>query len=171
MLTGEAIRDVGRALPWLASEPRPEPIPSGASRRKREEFLDAQAEGLRRRYDSLHPLIDRAGRKLASAFEEPEPASIADPEGEGAEALEKAKAYFHAQREDLRHLRNNLIDAGAPPDHGVFGALDHLDGLYAWIVAIMQEIRWTVLVADGVQAHPSERTFTSGDAQVAALDD
>ncbi len=115
MLTGEAIRDVGRALPWLASEPQLEPIPSGLSGRERAEFLDTHAEGFRRQYDSLHPVIDRAGRKLASAFEEPEPASIADPEGEGAEALEKAEAYLRAQREDLRHLRNNLSDAGAPP--------------------------------------------------------
>ena len=35
----------------------------------------------------------------------------------------------------------------------------------------MQEIRWTVLIADGMQARPGERTFTSGDALVAALDD
>ena len=170
MLTGEAIRDVGRALPWLASEPRPEPIPAGVSRRKRAEFLDARAEGLRRRYDSLYPVIDRAGRKLAAAFAELKPASVADPEGEGAEALEQAEAYFHAQREDLNRLRSDLSKAGAPPGHDVFDALDRLDGLYAWIVATMQEIRWTVLIADGMQADPSERTFTSGDALVAALD-
>ena len=171
MLTGEAIRDVGRALPWLASEPRPEPIPAGVSRRKRAEFLDAYAEGLRRRYDSLYPVIDRAGRKLATAFEELKPVSIADPEGEGAEALERAEAYFHTQREDLSRLRNSLSDADAPPDHNVFDALNRLDELYAWIVATMQEIRWTILIADGMRAQPSKRTFTSGDALVAALDD
>ena len=62
------------------------------------EFLDAHAEGLRLRHDTLHPVIDRAGQKLTAAFKELDPAEITDPEGEGAEALEKAEAYFHAQR-------------------------------------------------------------------------
>ena len=117
--------------PGSHPNPQPEPIPAGVSRSKRAEIFDAHAEGLRRRYDSLYPVIDRAGRKLAAAFEELKPAVIADPEGEGAEALEKAEAYFHAQREDLNRLRNNLSHADAPPDHNVFDALDRLDGLYA----------------------------------------
>ena len=171
MLSAEMIRDVGRALPWLVAEPRSEPIPAGVSLRERTELLDAHAEGLRSRYDTLYPVIDRGGHKLAAAFEELDPASIVDPEGEGAEALEKAEAYFHAQRGDLRSLRETLIDAGAPPDHSVFEALDRLDGLYAWIVATMQEVRWTVLIADGRRALASERRFTSGSALVAALDE
>ena len=171
MLTSETIRDVGRALPWLADEPRPEPIPIGVSLEKRADLLDAQATGLRLRYDSLHPVIDRVGHKLAAAFKALSPAEIADTEGEGTEALEKAEAYFHAQRDDLARMRNALVDAGAPPDHDVFKALDRLDGLYAWIVATMQEIRWTVLIADGVRTPPSGRTFTSGAALVTALDD
>jgi len=68
-------------------------------------------------------------------------------------------------------FRDALIDAGAPPDHDVFDALDRLDGLYAWIVAGMLEVRWAVLVADGVRTPPSERTFTSGASLVAALDE
>ena len=171
MLSAEMIRDVGRALPWLVEEPQTEPIPAGVSLRERKELLDAHAEGLRLRHDTLYPVIDRAGQKLAAAFKELDPAEVADPEGEGAEALEKAEAYFHAQRGDLSHFRDALIDAGAPPDHDVFDALDRLDGLYAWIVAGMQEVRWTVLVADGVRTPPSERTFTSGASLVAALDE
>ena len=171
MLNAEMIRDVGRALPWLVAEPQSEPIPTGVSLSERTEFLDVHAEDLRSRHDTLYPVIDRAGHKLTAAFEELDPASIVDPEGEGAEALEKAEAYFHAQRDDLARLRSALIDAGAPPDHGVFDALDRLDGLYAWIVAAMQEVRWTVLVADGRRASPSERRFTSGASLVAALDE
>ena len=170
MLTGETIRDVIWALPWLAAEPRPEPIPTGVSLEKRIELLDAQAKGLRLRYDSLHPVIARAGHKLAAAFKALNPAEIADLEGEGTEAQEKAEACFHAQRDDLARLRNALVDAGAPPDHDVFKALDRLDGLYAWIVAIMQEVRWTLLIADGVRTPPSGQTFTSGAALVTALD-
>ena len=163
MLTGETIRDVGRALPWLTDEPRLEHIPIGVSLEKRTELLDARATELRLRYDNLHPLIDRAGHKLAVASKELNPAEIVDPEGEGTEALEKAEVYFHAQRGDLACLRNAMIGAGAPPDHDVFEALDRLDDLYAWIVTTMQEVRWTVLIADGVRTPLSERTVTSGD--------
>ena len=171
MLSAEMIRDVGRALPWLVAEPRTEPIPAGVSLRERKELLDVHAEGLRLRHDTLYPVIDRAGRKLAAAFKELDPTEITDPEGEGVEALEKAEAYFHAQRGDLSDFREALAGAGAPPEHDVFEAIDRLDGLYAWIVAGMQEVRWTVLVADGVRTPPSERTFTSGASLVAALDE
>ena len=171
MLSAEMIRDVGRALPWLVAEPRTEPIPAGVSLRERKELLDAHAEGLRIRHDTLHPVIDRAGHTLAAVFKELDPAEITDPEGEGAEALEKAETYFHAQRGDLSRFREALVAAGAPPDHDVFEALDRLDALYAWIVAGMQEVRWTVLVADGVRTPPGERTFTSGASLVAALDE
>ena len=171
MLSAEMIRDVSRALPWLVAEPQSEPIPTGVSLSERTDLLDAHAEGLRIRHDTLYPVIDRAGHKLAAAFKELDPAEITDPEGEGTEALEKAEAYFHAQRGDLSRFREALIEGGAPADHDVFEALDHLDGLYAWIVAGMQEVRWTVLVADGVRTPPGERTFTSGAALVAALDE
>ena len=171
MLSAEMIRDVGRALPWLVAEPQTEPIPAGVSLRERKDLLDAHAEGLRLRHDTLYPVIDRAGHKLAAAFKELDSAEITDPEGEGTEALEKAEFYFHAQRGDLSNFRETLVDAGAPPDHDVFEALDRLDALYAWIVAAMQEVRWTVLVADGVRTPPSERTFTSGASLVAALDE
>ena len=171
MLSAEMIRDVGRALPWLVAEPQSEPIPTGVSLRERTDLLDAHAEGLRLRHDTLYPVIDRAGHKLAAAFKELDPAEITDPEGEGAEALEKAEAYFHTQRDELDRLRHALIDAGAPPDHDVFEALDRLGGLYAWIVASMQEVRWTVLAADGARTPPSGRTFTSGASLVAALDE
>ena len=126
MLNAEMIRDVGRALPWLVAEPQSEPIPTGVSLSERTEFLDVHAEDLRSRHDTLYPVIDRAGHKLTAAFEELDPASIVDPEGEGAEALEKAEAYFHAQRDDLARLRSALIDAGAPPDHGVWVGSDDL---------------------------------------------
>ena len=169
MLSAEMIRDVGRALPWLVAEPQSEPIPTGVSLQERTDLLDAHAEGLRLRHDTLHPVIDRVGHKLAAAFKELDPVEITDPEGEGTEALEKAEACFHAQRGD--RFREALIEGGAPPDHDVFEALDRLDGLYAWIVAGMQEVRWTVLVADGVRTPPGERTFTSGAALVAALEE
>ncbi len=171
MLSTEMIRDVGRALPWLVAEPRSESIPTGVLLREQTELLDAYAEDLRSRYDTLYPVINRSGHKLAAALKELDPASIVDPEGEGVDALENAEAYFHAQLGDLSDFHKALVDAGAPPDHGVFEALDRLDGLYAWIVATMQEVRWWVLIADGSRTPPSERRFTSGASLVAALDE
>ncbi|MCY4555313.1 MAG: hypothetical protein OXF79_02780 [Chloroflexi bacterium] len=68
MLSAEMIRDLGRALPWLVAEPRAAPIPTGVSSRERTELLDAHAEGHRTRYDTLCPVINRGGHKLATAL-------------------------------------------------------------------------------------------------------
>ena len=170
MFTSEMIRDVSRALPWLAAEPEHEPVPTGVPLADRTDILDVHTEDLRRRYDYLYPVIDRAGHKLAAAFEELDSGSIADPEGKGTEALEKAEAHFDSRRVDLRLMRKALVEAGAPHKHNVFQELDRLDELYTWLIATMQEVRWTVLVADGRLAPPSEQKFTSGSALVAALD-
>ena len=171
VLTTEIIRDVGRVLPWLASEPRTEPIPTGMSAEERTRLLAVCAQGLRDRYDSLYPVVDRAGRKLMAELEELNPAELADPEGEGAAALERAESHFSSERADLARLRDTLIEADASPAHDVFDALDRLDGLYAWIVATLQEIRWTVLIVEGTRLPPAGRMFTSGAALVAAFDD
>ncbi len=171
MLAYEAIRDVGRALPLLASEPRPEPLPADLAVEDLTEHFSAHAEGLRHQYTVLHALLDRAGKKLAAALDEADAHEILDPEGEGSEALEKAEEYFNAQCDQLARMRDAFKDAGAPSDHDVFKALDSLAGLYAWIVATMQEVRWALLITDGVKEPETARTFTSGAELVAALDD
>ena len=171
MLAYEAIRDVGRALPLLASEPQPDRVPVDLPIEKRAELFKINAEGLRYRHAVLYAVIDRAGKKLAATLDAAEPGEILDPGGEGCEALEKAEAYFKTQRDELGQLREGLTDAGAPPAHDVFEALDRLDGLYASIVAIMQDVRWTLLIRDGANEPESAQTYASGAALVAALDD
>ena len=104
-------------------------------------------------------------------LEELNPAELADPEGEGAAALERAESHFSSERADLARLRDTLIEADASPAHDVFDALDRLDGLYEWIVATLQEIRWTVLIVEGTRLPPTGRMFTSGAALMAAFDD
>ena len=159
------IRDVSRALPALVSDPDVD-VPVSA------ELLDAHAIGLRQRYDNLLPVIDRAGNTLAQAIEKLDPDEIADPKGEGARALEQAEAYFKHRREELRHLRDAFVDVGASPSHEVFDALDRLDNLYMWIVATMQEVRWSVLIFEGVKdkAESAEaRSFTSSSEWLASL--
>ena len=168
MLDCQTIRDVGRVLPWLASEPRSE---SNTTDTLLQKLPDGPAEGLRRRYDSTYPVIDQVRRKLAAALEELTPDDIADPEGEAAEALESAEAHFHTRRDDLSRLRNALTDGGATPHHDALEALEDLDGMYAELVATMQELRWKMLVAEGLRTTPGDHTFTSGTELMAALDD
>ena len=161
------IRDVGRALPALAAAPDLEVTVSA-------ELLDARAKGLREWYDSLLPVIDRAGNTLAEAMKTHDSEESADPDGEGVRALEQAEAYFKDRREELLHLRDAFVGVGASPSHEVFEAVDRLDNLYMWIVATMQEVRWSVLILDGVKdgAEAQERrTITSPSEWVASLDD
>ena len=70
------IRDVSRALPALAAAPDLEVAVSA-------ELLDAHAKGLREWYDSLLPVIDRAGNTLAEAMKTHDSEESADPDGEG----------------------------------------------------------------------------------------
>ena len=159
------IRDVSRALPALVSDPDLD-VPVSA------ELLDAHTIGLRQRYDNLLPVINRAGNTLAQAIEKLDPDEIADPKGDGARALEQAEAYFKGRREELRHLRDAFVEVGASPSHEVFEVLDRLDNLYVWTVATMQEVRWSVLIFEGVKdkAESAEaRSVTSSSEWLASL--
>lgn len=158
------VRDVGRALPALVSGPDLG-VPVSV------ELLDAHATALREQYDSLLPVIDRAGDALLRAMKSYDPADAADPEGEGARALEETEAYFKSRRDELGRLRRAFVETGASSSHDVFASLDRLDNLYMWIVAVMQEVRWSVLILDGVRDgadSPGRRTFGTSSEWVAA---
>ena len=159
------IRDIARALPALVSDSDLD-VPVSA------ELLDAHTIGLRQRYDNLLPVIDRAGNTLAQAIEKLDAEESADPEGEGARALEHAEAYFKHRREELRHLRDAFVEVGASPSREVFDVLDRLDNLYMWIIATMQEVRWSVLIFEGVKdkaRSPEGRSFASSSEWLASL--
>ena len=159
------IRDVSRALPALASGPEIE-VPVSTA------LLDALATELRERHASLHPVIDRAGNALAEAMKRHDPEETADPQGEGAGALEQAESYFKDSRAELQRLRKACIALGASPSHRVFNALRHLDELYVSIIATMQEVRWSVLIFDGARDRadsPAGRTFATSSEWLASL--
>ena len=161
----QTIRDVSRALPALVADPDLDGPVSA-------ELLDAHTTGLRHQYDSLLPVIDRAGNTLAEAMKKLDPEERPDPKGEGASALEQGEAYFKHRREQLGHLRDAFLEVGAPPTHEVFDALDRLDNLYMWIVATMQEVRWSVLLLEGLRDKartPECRSFTSSAEWLASL--
>ena len=160
------IRDVSRALPALVSEPKFE-VPVSTA------LLDAVATGLRQRHVGLRPVIDRAGNALAEAMKRHDPEETADPEGEGVAALEQTEAYFKDSRAELQRLRKACVELGASPSHGVFDALHSLDELYVSIIATMQEVRWSVLIFDGVRDRADSlaaRTFATSSEWLASLD-
>lgn len=161
------IRDVSRALPALVYEPDFD-VPAST------ELLDTQTARLRQRYDNLLPVIDRAGNTLAAAREQIDPETRVDPDGEGVLALEQAEAYFKNCREDIQRLRDAITRIGASPAHEIFDAVERLDNLYEWIVGIMQEVRWSVMILDGLQDRaksPARRSFTNASEWLASLND
>ncbi len=161
----KTIRDVSRALPTLVADPD---IKATVST----ELLDADTKGLRRQYDNLLPVIDRAGNTLAKAIEKLDPQESPDPGGEGVAALEQAEVYFKHRQEQLRHSRDAFVEVGASPSHEVFEALGRLDNPYTWIIATMQEVRWAVLISEGLKdkaESPAGRSFTSSAEWLASL--
>ena len=161
------VRDVSRALPALVSGPDLK-TPDSA------ELLDTYATALRKLYDDFRPVIDRAGHALSEAMKNHSPDEIADPDGEGASALEQSEDYFKHRRKELGRLRQAFVGLGAPPSHDVFDSLERLDNLYLWIVAAMQEVRWTLLVFDGLRDSadsPPRRAFASSTEWLASLNE
>lgn len=162
----KTIRDVSRALP------APVPADPELAAPVSAEVLDAHTKGLRRYYDDLFPVIDRAGHTLAEAIERLDPEENPDPGGEGAAALEQAEVYFKHDLERLRHSRDAFVEVGASPSHTIFEALDRLDTLYTWVVATMQEVRWALLISEGLRdkaESPAGRAFTSSAEWLASL--
>lgn len=161
------IRDVSRALPALVSGPDLD-VPVSA------ELLAAHAIALRKQYDNLRPVIDRAGEALTEAMKNSKSEEIADPEGEGVSALEQTETYFKRRREELGRLHDAFVGVGASPSHDVFDSLDRLDNLYLWIVAAMQEVRWSLLIFEGVRDRgdsSAERAFATSEEWLASLND
>ena len=161
----KTIRDVSRALPALVSDPDLD-VPIYA------DLLDAYATGLNERFNTLMPVIDRAGSTLAEAVKAHDPDENADPEGEGVLALEQAELHFKHRREELLRLRDAFADVGASPSHKVFDAVDRLDNLYVWIVGTMQQVRWSMMIFDGVNdaaKSPEARTYTSASEWLASF--
>lgn len=162
------IRDVSRALPALTSGADFEVMPVSTA------LVDSVATGLRKQHAGLRPVIDRAGEVLAEAMKEHPSDEIIDPEGDGAVALEQAEAYFKGRRAELERLREACVGLGTSPSHGVFNALRRLDDLYVSIIGSMQEVRWSVLIFDGVRDRvdsPAPRAFATSSEWLASLNE
>ena len=176
--TGDAIRNVGRVLPWLAE------IPTGRERNRitsgdllrpsNRETRNAVADlkrNLGERYKSVNSVIVTMIDKLRAEVEAAPAGTVLDPDGTGVEALEEAEEYFRAECNELREIRSTLDGSGGQSLHGeaVFGELDRLEGLFSKVVQRCQDIRWLLMINDGAQASTTGKTFTSGAELVASL--
>lgn len=77
----KTLRETSRALRALVPSDPELAIPVSG------ELLDAHTQELRRHYDDLFPVINRAGHTLAEAIERLEPEESPDLDGRGAAAL------------------------------------------------------------------------------------
>ena len=86
--------------------------------------------------------------------------------------MEEGERYFKHRLEELQRLRRTFAELRVSPLHDVFGQLDRLEHLYTGIVATLQEVRWSVLIADGIKDNadaPERRTLTSSSEWLASL--
>lgn len=70
----------------------------------------------------------------------------------------------------MRPCHATLADGTVRRDHRGFDELSRLEDLFGRLVSCLQDIRWHLLIAEGVQAPTTGRTFKSGHELIAALD-
>ena len=175
---GEAIRNVGRVLPWLARMPgqpdrnwfTPDNLVRTSDPETREALV-ALERNLGERHDSLCAAFTAMTDKLRAELESTVPGTVMDPDGTGVQALEEAEEYFRTERSELRDIRKALDGSGVRSAYGpkVMDELDRLDRLFFTIVQWCQEIRWLVMINDGVASPTTGKTFTSGADLVSSL--
>ena len=179
-LNGDAIRNVGRVLPWLARLPgQPDMAQlsaddfAAASDRETREAVAILESSFRKRHESVNAVISAMTDKLRIEVESADPGTVLDPDGSGAQALEEAEKYFRAERDKLRDIRKALDGSGVRSACGasVFDELDRLASLFFGFVQWCQEIRWLVMVHDGVASPSTGKTHKSGAELVSSLTD
>jgi len=179
-LNGDAIRNVGQLLPWLDRLPDPPDVtrftPGGyTDTRDREtrEAVSVLERHLHKRHDSVNGAFSAMTDKLWTEVESAMPGTVLDPEGFGVQALEEAEEYFRSESGELRELRKALDGSGVRSAYGasVFDALERLDRLFFDIVRWCQEIRWLVMIHDGVASPSTGKTHKSGAELVSSLTD
>ena len=179
-LNSDAIRNVGRVLPWLArlpGQPERQRFRAGnlewTSDDETRAAVAALERNLRERYDSVQGTISTMTDKLRTEVESAVPGTVLDPDGTGIQALEEAEEYFRSESRELRDIRDALDGSGARSAYGpsVFDELDRLDRLFFGIVQQCQEIRWLVMIHDGVASPTTGKTHKSGAELVSSLTD
>ena len=179
-LSGDAIRNVGQLLPWLDRLPDSPDLarftPGEDADTCDSETREAVAvleRHLRKRHASVNGAFSAMTEKLWTEVESAAPGTVLDPEGSGVRALEEAEEYFRAECDELREIESALDGSGVRTACGasVFDALEHLNRLFFEIVRWCQEIRWLVMIHDGVSSPVTGKTHNSGAELVSSLTD
>lgn len=179
-LNSDAIRNVGQVLPWLDRLPDQPDVtrftPGDFAEtwdRETREAVAVLERHLRKRHDSVNGAFSAMTDKLRAEVESAVPGTVLDPEGSGVQALEEAEKYFRAECDELREIRKALDGSGVRSAYGasVFDELERLDRLFFGIVQWCQEIRWLVMIHDGVASPVTGKTYKSGAELVSSLTD
>ena len=100
-LNSDAIRNVGRVLPWLARSPgRPDGERfgtanlEGAPDDETRTAVAALERNLRERHDSVHAAISAMTEKLRIEVESAAPDTVIDPDGTGAQGWKRRRNIF-----------------------------------------------------------------------------
>ena len=173
---GETVRNVAGALLSRARPlEQPEVLNRDGSAKPR---VNPTRQAIRELTDSFckrHDAIVAVSSKfqdLQKEVEDFQPGREIDPDDSAVPALEKGEAYFRGEREELREIRNALQRTGGDQAHGaeVFVALKRLDELFEVLIASFQELRWLIMVNDGLLAPRTKGQCTSGAEFMAALE-
>ena len=95
-----------------------------------------------------------------------------DPDDIAVPALEKGEGYFRKEREELRDVWEALQRMGGAEAYGteVFAELERLDTLFKCLVASLQELRWIIMINDGLLAPSIGGTCANGAGFMASME-
>ncbi len=175
--SGETVRNVAGAFRWWA---RPMEQPEVLRRdwfanppvNPTKHAIRVLADSFSKRHDAIVAVFSSHFQDLQKEVENFQPGREIDPDDIAVPELEKSEAYFRGEREELRAIRNALQRTGGTQAHGaeVFAALKRLDELFEELTAQLQELRWLIMVNDGLLAPRTKGQCTSGAEFIAALE-
>ena len=176
--TSNAIRNVGRVLPWLAEFPKspdrsrftPDCLLRSPDRETRRAVTELERD-LGERYRSINAAVITMLDKLRAEVEAAPPGTVMDADGVGVQAFEETEEYFRSECDELGAIRGALEHSGGSGEHGkeIFHELDRLEDLLSQIVQRCQDIRWRLMINDGALAPTTGKTFASGAELVSSL--
>ena len=129
-------------------------------------------ESFRERHDAVAKVCTTFQRRLQKAVEDFPLGREMDLDDIAVPALEKGEEYFHKERGELRDVREALQRIGGAEAYGteVFAELERLDTLFEHLVVSLQELRWTIMINDGLLAPSIGGTCASGAGFMASLE-
>ena len=121
-------------------------------------------ESFRECHDAVAKVCTAFQERLQKVVEDFPPGREMDPNDIAGTALEKGEAYFRKEREELRDVLDDLQRTGGVEAYGaeVFAKLERLDTLSKCLVASLQELRWTIMINDGLLAPSIGGTCANG---------